>query len=84
MATRISLMTVVKDSCRAISQRGTGAPPPPMGPHSQISRLISDVWSFSMVFVLGFNPIRVRVMCVEESQLGFANCDRTKRRLSSR
>ena len=36
-----------------------------------------------MVSVLGFDPIRVRAMCVEESQFGFAKSDRTKRRLMS-
>ena len=40
-----------------------------MEPNTHRSRLISDVSSFSMASVLGFGPIRVRALGVEEPQL---------------
>ena len=58
-----------------------------MGPNTHRSRSISDVLSFSTVSVLGFDPIRVRALYVEEPQLrcissGFTNNTISYRALS--
>ena len=42
----------------------------PMGPTAHISRSIANVSSLCTVSDLSFDPIRVRVLYVEESQLG--------------
>ena len=46
------------------------------------SHSISDVLSFSMVSVLSFDPIGVRALCGEESQLGCISSG-SNRRLKS-
>ena len=41
-----------------------------MGPAVRRSHLNSDVPSFSAVYILNFEPISLRALCVEEPQLG--------------